>query len=250
MDAPQKLGWAAHPAEAVARRPFRPTVVTPITAHCRPASHGQWDYVRPDSSITETSGVPGRWRSNSICFAVHARSYPILMPADALTAWATLALAVATVLLAGITVTSVREAVLGRRDADFAHQESLTPIVKFESPTPNVSPNGTTLRIQGRLVNRGMGPALKVRMKYRERRVVHGPERLDFPVGEYGPIGPGESMPLMYEVERPDEEPYHGLPQSYVVTLEYENLFGTTGSTAYINGSTQPHFSRPPVRIR
>lgn len=203
---------------------------------------------------------PSAWRAFWIVVLVavglavyailHSAWYEQLRTGHQASFWVEMLVAGGTLALAVATFCSVSEAVLARQRADFAHQETLTPIVKFASPTPNVSSNGTTLRINGRLVNRGMGPALKVRMRYRERRLIDGPERDDFPVGEYGPLGPRESRPFEYAAERSEEGPYKAMPASYVVTLEYENLFGTKGSTTYIDGSTQPHFSRPPVRIR
>src|ERR1700688_4586434 len=87
---------------------------------------------------------------------------------EAFTAYGTLALSIVTVVLAVATFRMVSEAAKARTDVDNAHQETLTPILKF-AEFPGFSWSAGTATLDTNLVNFGTGPALNVKLTYEAR---------------------------------------------------------------------------------
>jgi hypothetical protein len=180
--------------------------------------------------------------------------------AEILVAGGTLILAIATVYLGAETRRLAKETLRGIRQADYQHQEALTPIVKVVGT--DIVPSAEYADNEDRsfpvtIANRGTGPALSVVLSYKLGRIQgdadEAPRQGNKPPAEQSwslePLGAGEERLENVPLAAP-----HGFRpaiSSWQVTLTYENLFGAPGKTIYTATTGRKVFyQRPPVLIR
>lgn len=156
----------------------------------------------------------------------------------------TLALAVATVYLGFETRRLASETNENTKRLDFQHQEGLTPIVKLSHGYGFSASGHDGGQFHQTVINRGTGPALKTTIIIELIEPGGEPRRIH--EYQFGPLGAQEEMKIGRTFSGV------GIPDKYVLTFRYENLFGAIGTTKYINGGGEPsvHYSRPPIIIR